>query len=121
MLNLLLSLSHQLFPVSPAGHVSTSSVSVTDRRCRSYRAVLPVADNLLQIGGGVKQEMLPPFIPVYRHGAVHVNAARTRGEELSSLLQNLHLLTNHPKSNVHDLNRNTDADTQHANSHKEGC
>lgn len=41
----------------------------------SYRAVLPVADNLLQIGGGVEQEMLPPFIPVQSHGAVHVNAA----------------------------------------------
>lgn len=51
------------------------SASVTDQHRRSYRAVLPVADNLLQIGGGVKQEMLPPFIPVQSHGAVHVNTA----------------------------------------------
>lgn len=42
----------------------------------SYRAVLPVADNLLQVGGWVKQEMLPPFIPVHSHGAVHINTVQ---------------------------------------------
>lgn len=48
---------------------------------RSYRAVLPEADNLLQIGGGVEQEMLPPFIPVHSHGAVHIDTANTQKRE----------------------------------------
>lgn len=56
------------------------------QRLGSYRAVLPVADNLLQIGGGVEQEMLPPFVPVQSHGAVHVNTAhRQKKKRLCSL------------------------------------
>lgn len=41
-----------------------------------YRAVLPISDNLLQAGGWVEQEMLPPFIPVQSHGAIHINTVQ---------------------------------------------
>lgn len=39
----------------------------------SYRGVFPVVDDFLQVGGRVEQEVLPPFIPVHRHGAVHID------------------------------------------------
>lgn len=67
----------------------------------SYRAVLPVADNLLQVGGRVKQEMVPPLIPVHSHGAVHINTARGRTEHTDS--QTLFVS---PTSNI-NLNEDT--------------
>ncbi len=42
----------------------------------SYCAVLPVANNLLQVGGWVEQEMLPPLIPVQSHGAIWINTVQ---------------------------------------------
>ena len=52
-----------------------------------YRGVFPVADNLLQVGGRVKQEMLPPFIPVQSHGAVRIDTVQQgRTEEKNHIL-----------------------------------
>ena len=48
----------------------------------SYRAVLPVADNLLQVGGRVKQEVLPPFVPVHGHSAIDIDTVQGQTEDV---------------------------------------
>lgn len=52
-----------------------------DTHSLPYRSVLPVADNLLQVGGWVEQEMLPPFIPVHSHGAVCIDTTQQEQTE----------------------------------------
>ncbi len=71
-LSLALSLTHT--------HTHTQT-RVTESCPPSHRAVFPVADNLLQVGGWVKQEMLPPFIPVHSHGAVCIDTVRQEQTE----------------------------------------
>lgn len=46
----------------------------------AYSGVLPVAYDLLQVGGWVEEEVLPPFVPLDCHSAVHVDAERERSE-----------------------------------------
>lgn len=46
----------------------------------AYSRVFPVAYDLLQVGGWVEEEVLPPFIPLNCHSAIHVNAERERTE-----------------------------------------
>lgn len=47
--------------------------------------MLPVADNLLQVGGRVKQEMLPPFVPVHGHSAIDIDTAQGQTEGIDIL------------------------------------
>lgn len=47
--------------------------------------MLPVADNLLQVGGRVKQEMLPPFVPVHGHSAIDIDTAQGKTEGIDIL------------------------------------
>lgn len=46
--------------------------------------MLPVAYDLFQVSGRVEQEVFSPLIPIYRHGAVYVNTAKTKNMMLCS-------------------------------------
>ena len=50
----------------------------------AYSGVFPVAYDLLQVGGWIKEEVLSPFIPIHCHSAIRINATRqSDGERFS--------------------------------------
>lgn len=49
-------------------------------RWSAYCRVFPVAYDLLQVGGWVEEEVLPPLVPLNRHSAICIDAERERSE-----------------------------------------
>lgn len=77
-----------MYRITQPAHTPTQTNMLT--HSLTHCGVLPIADNVLQVGGGVEKEVFPPFIPVHSHGSIHINATaqRDRSVTLSLSLYN---------------------------------